>query len=71
MSNASSDRRQRGQGLAKAFVVGLVVLVLSACLEGKPGHNAYLHRTYGDGLPVHIANVDNEAECPTVRRAVL
>jgi hypothetical protein len=54
--------RQRRLQLAMAFIVGLIALVLSACSEGKPGHNAYLHRTYGDGLSVNIANVDNEAE---------
>jgi hypothetical protein len=60
--SASRDRRQRDLRLAMALVVGLMALVLSACSEGKPGHNAYLHRTYGDGLSVNIANVDNEAE---------
>jgi hypothetical protein len=60
--SASPDRRQHVMRLTMAFVVGLTALVLSACSEGKPGHNAYLHRTYGDGLSVNIANVDNEAE---------
>ena len=44
------------------FVAGLTALALSACSEGKPGHNPLLHRIYGDGLSVNIANVDNEAE---------
>ncbi len=47
--------------MAMAFVVGWTAFGLSACSEGKPGHNAFLHRTYGDGLSVNIANVDNEA----------
>ena len=60
--SASQDRRQRGMRLAMAFVVGLAALVVSACSEGTPGHNAFLHRVYGEGLSVNIANVDNEAE---------
>ena len=60
--SATSDRRQPGTRLAIALVVGLMALGLSACSPGEPGHNAYLNRTYGDGLSVNIANVDNEVE---------
>jgi hypothetical protein len=47
-----------------AFLVGLMAFWLSACSQGEEGlfRSSSLDRTYGDGLSVNIANVENEAE---------
>ena len=50
--------------LTISFVVGLLAFSLSACSGGQEGLflSSDLHRTYGDGLSVNIANVENEVE---------
>ena len=50
--------------LTTAFLVGLMALWLSACSRGEEGlfRSSNLRRTYGDGLSVNIANVENETE---------
>jgi hypothetical protein len=50
--------------LTMAFLVGLMAFWLSACSQGEEGlfRSSNLRRTYGDGLSVNIANVENEAE---------
>jgi len=50
--------------LTTAFLVGLMALWLSACSRREEGlfRSSNLHRTYGDGLSVNIANVENETE---------
>jgi hypothetical protein len=50
--------------LTTAFLVGLMALWLGACSRGEPGlyRSSHLHRTYGDGPSVNIANVENETE---------
>jgi hypothetical protein len=50
--------------LTTAFLVGLMALWLSACSRGEEGlfRSSNLHRTYGDGLSVNIANMENETE---------
>jgi len=47
-----------------ATLVGLMALWLSACSQGEEGlfRSSNLRRTYGDGLSVNIANVENETE---------
>jgi hypothetical protein len=48
--------------LTLSFVIGLWSIWLSACSRGQEGLflSSDLHRTYGDGLSVNIANVENE-----------
>jgi hypothetical protein len=50
--------------LTTALLVGLMALWLGACSRGEEGLflSSDLHRTYGDGLSVNIANVENETE---------
>jgi hypothetical protein len=50
--------------LTISFAVGLMIFCLSACSRGQEGLflSSDLHRTYGDGLSVNIANVENEEE---------
>jgi hypothetical protein len=50
--------------LTTALLVGLTALWLGACSRGEEGLflSSDLHRTYGDGLSVNIANVENETE---------
>jgi hypothetical protein len=50
--------------LAMAFLVGLMAFLLSACSRGEDGlfRSSDMRRTYGDGLSVNIANVENETE---------
>jgi len=50
--------------LAMAFLVGLMAFWLSACSRGEDGlfRSSDMRRTYGDGLSVNIANVENETE---------
>jgi hypothetical protein len=47
-----------------AILVGLTAFWLSACSQGEEGlfRSSNLRQTYGDGLSVNIANVENEAE---------
>jgi hypothetical protein len=56
--------RMHPASLRVAFLVGLMVLCLSACSHGEEGlfRSSNLQRTYGGGLSVNIANVENEAE---------
>jgi hypothetical protein len=48
--------------LAMAFLVGPMAFLLSACSRGEDGlfRSSNIRRTYGDGLSVNIANVENE-----------
>ena len=50
--------------LTTGFLVGLMAFWLNACSRGEEGvfHSSNLHRIYGDGLSVNIANVENETE---------
>jgi len=50
--------------LAMAFLVGLMAVWLRACSRGADGlfRSSDMRRTYGDGLSVNIADVENEAE---------
>jgi hypothetical protein len=50
--------------LTTAFLIGLMAPWLSACSRGEEGvfRSSDLHRTYGDGLSVNIANVEDETE---------
>jgi hypothetical protein len=50
--------------LAMAFLAGLMAFWLSACSRGEDGlfRSSDMRRTYGDGLAVNIANVENETE---------
>jgi hypothetical protein len=52
------------RSMATAFLVGLMAFWLSACSRGEEGlfRSSNLQRTYGDGLSVNIANVENEVE---------
>jgi hypothetical protein len=49
--------------LTKAFLLGLLAFSLNACSRGEDGLflSSDMGRTYGDGLSVNIANVENEA----------
>jgi hypothetical protein len=50
--------------LAMVFLVGLTAFWVSACSRGEDGlfRSSDMRRTYGDGLAVNIANVENETE---------
>jgi hypothetical protein len=50
--------------LAMAFLVGLMAFWLSGCSRGEDGlfRSSDMRRTYGDGLSVNIASVENETE---------
>ena len=50
--------------LTMALMAGLMAFWLSACSKGEEDlfRSSNLRRTYGDGLSVNIANVENEAE---------
>jgi hypothetical protein len=64
MLDPALHRSEHGMRLTTGFLLGLTAFSLSACSRGEEGpfRSSNLHRTYGDGLSVNIANVENEAE---------